>query len=110
MSISPERRGTRPTKALNRVDLPAPFGPIMAACAPCGMVSVTDCSAGALTVIDADLPQFKKLLATRSSQRLDYLGHVPAHHLHVGGSTRPQRVRVKVGDHLDSGLGAHLLR
>ena len=45
-SIVPERTGRRPTRALKSVDLPAPLGPTIATCAPCGTLSVTSSSAG----------------------------------------------------------------
>jgi hypothetical protein len=35
-STSPESRGTMPRQALSKVDLPAPFGPMMAVMAPVG--------------------------------------------------------------------------
>jgi hypothetical protein len=43
---SPESRGITPSAALSSVDLPAPFGPMMADMAPAGKVASTENTAG----------------------------------------------------------------
>jgi hypothetical protein len=45
-STSPDRRGTIPRQALSKVDLPAPFGPMMAVMAPAAKLASTENTAG----------------------------------------------------------------
>ena len=99
MSISPAASGSRPTMALNRVDLPAPFGPDDGHLRSLGDGERHGVERRPGAVEDGNAAQ---LDGARSPQGLDDAVHVPPHHVEIRRSVLGQRVRVQVGDDLDA--------